>query len=75
GRSIPDDVQVVGMDDTTLAETSFPPLTSVSLGSRERGGIAAEMLLARLQGETGPARRMTVAPSLTVRESTREIEA
>ncbi|NEE00962.1 LacI family DNA-binding transcriptional regulator [Phytoactinopolyspora halotolerans] len=75
GRSIPEEIQVVGMDDTTLAETSFPPLTSVSLGSRDRGRLAADMLLARLHGETGPARRATVAPSLTVRESTREAAA
>ncbi|WP_216843928.1 LacI family DNA-binding transcriptional regulator [Phytoactinopolyspora alkaliphila] len=73
GRSIPGDVQVAGMDDTTLAETSFPPLTSVSLGSRERGGIAAEMLLARLHGGTEPAQRVTVPPSLTVRQSTVEV--
>ncbi|NDL59061.1 LacI family DNA-binding transcriptional regulator [Phytoactinopolyspora mesophila] len=73
GRSIPDDVQVVGMDDTTLAETSFPPLTSVSLGSRERGRIAADMLLGRLRAEANVPQRVTVAPSLTVRESTREV--
>jgi LacI family transcriptional regulator len=73
GRSIPDDIQVVGMDDTTLAETSFPPLTSVSLGSRERGGIAADMLIARLRGEPQAPQRITVAPSLTVRESTLEV--
>ncbi|WP_166355194.1 LacI family DNA-binding transcriptional regulator [Phytoactinopolyspora limicola] len=75
GRSVPDDVQVVGMDDTILAATSFPPLTSVSLGSRERGGLAADMLLARLRGEPGAARRETVPPALTVRESTRGVAA
>lgn len=69
GRRIPDDVRVVGMDDTTLAETSFPPLSSVSLGSRERGQVAADLLVGRLKGADDPPARVAVQPSLTVRES------
>ncbi|HEY9407965.1 MAG TPA: LacI family DNA-binding transcriptional regulator [Jiangellaceae bacterium] len=69
GLSVPDDVRVVGMDDTTLAQTSFPTLTSVSLGSRERGRVAAEMLLARLSGDGSEPARVTVPPTLSVRES------
>ena len=69
GLSVPEDVRVVGMDDTTLAQTSFPPLTSVSLGSRERGRVAAEMLLARLSGDVSQPARVTVPPTLSVRES------
>lgn len=71
GRDVPGDVRVVGMDDTPLAATSFPPLSSVSLGSADRGRIAAELLLRRLDGDDAPAERVTVPPSLTVRESSR----
>ena len=49
GLDVPDDVAVVGMDDSELAEQSFPPLTSVNLGSAERGRRAAELLLARIE--------------------------
>ncbi|MFI6343941.1 LacI family DNA-binding transcriptional regulator [Streptomyces sp. NPDC050560] len=71
GLSIPGDLAVAGMDNSELARASHPALTSVDLGSAERGGIAAEMLLARLDGGTHPVRRETVAARLVTRASTR----
>jgi LacI family transcriptional regulator len=41
GLRVPDDVAMVGIDNTELAELATPTLTSVSLGSEERGRIAA----------------------------------
>ncbi|MFI7637243.1 LacI family DNA-binding transcriptional regulator [Nonomuraea sp. NPDC049400] len=70
GRRVPDDVAVVGMDDTDLAAASWPSLTSVSLGSAERGKAAAELLLERLQGGDREPRLVTVPPRLVVRAST-----
>ncbi|GAB3953545.1 LacI family DNA-binding transcriptional regulator [Kribbella albertanoniae] len=68
--AVPDDVALVGMDDSELAEQCFPTLTSVNLGSAERGRRAAELLLARIEdGERSP-RRIVVHPSLSVRRST-----
>ncbi|MFF0266971.1 LacI family DNA-binding transcriptional regulator [Kribbella sp. NPDC004536] len=70
GLRVPEDVAVVGMDDSELAEQSFPPLTSVNLGSAERGRRAAELLLARIEDNDRAPRRIVVQPSLTVRRST-----
>jgi LacI family transcriptional regulator len=70
GLRVPDDVAVVGMDDSELAEQSFPPLTSVNLGSAERGRRAAELLLARIEDSARAPRRIVVQPSLSVRGST-----
>jgi len=70
GLEVPKDVAVVGMDDSELAEQSFPPLTSVNLGSAERGRRAAELLLARIEDSTRTPRRIVVQPSLSVRRST-----
>jgi LacI family transcriptional regulator len=70
GLDVPNDVAVVGMDDSELAEQSFPPLTSVNLGSAERGRRAAELLLARIEDSTRTPRRIVVQPSLSVRRST-----
>lgn len=67
--SVPGDVAVTGMDDTEIASVFSPSLTSVALGSRERGRAAAELLLRRISGERGPAQRVHVAPRLVVRES------
>ena len=68
--AVPDDVAVIGMDDSELAEQSFPPLTSVNLGSAERGRRAAELLLARIEDDTRTPRRIVVQPTLSVRKST-----
>ncbi|TDU83246.1 LacI family transcriptional regulator [Kribbella voronezhensis] len=70
GLEVPRDVAVVGMDDSELAEQSFPPLTSVNLGSAERGRRAAELLLARIDDDTRTPRRIVVQPTLSVRRST-----
>ncbi|MEU4395919.1 LacI family DNA-binding transcriptional regulator [Kribbella sp. NPDC023855] len=68
--AVPADVAVIGMDDSELAEQSFPPLTSVNLGSAERGRRAAELLLARIEDSTRTPRRIVVQPTLSVRRST-----
>nr|WP_296069446.1 LacI family DNA-binding transcriptional regulator [uncultured Actinoplanes sp.] len=75
GVRVPEDVALVGMDDTALAEMPFPQISSVSLGAAERGRIAAELLLSRLSDPSLPARRETVAPSLTVRASSEVVPA
>ncbi|MFI7277038.1 LacI family DNA-binding transcriptional regulator [Streptomyces sp. NPDC049879] len=74
GLRIPGDVAVAGMDDSSLARAAWPPLTSVDLGSSERGRRAAELLLDRLGGTPegappGP-RTTTAPPRLVVRAST-----
>ncbi|WP_406079514.1 LacI family DNA-binding transcriptional regulator [Micromonospora sp. NBC_00858] len=69
GRRVPQDVALVGMDDTELARMMFPQLSSVSLGSAERGRRAAELLLQRIADPTLPPRRDQVPPSLAVRAS------
>lgn len=69
GGTVPHDVAVVGMDDTELGALSRPALSSVSLGSAERGQAAAELLLARIDDPTRGIRRLTVTPTLVIRES------
>lgn len=70
GIRVPDDVAVVGMDDTELATVTTPTLTSVSLGSGRRGQLAAQLLLERVHDADLPVRRVTVQPELHTRAST-----
>lgn len=70
GLSVPQDVAVVGMDDTDLADMARPALTSVDLGSAARAQRAARLLLRRLGGFDGPPEREVVQPTLRVRAST-----
>ncbi|MDQ2781264.1 LacI family DNA-binding transcriptional regulator [Lapillicoccus sp.] len=69
GLRIPGQLGVVGIDDTQFARVFSPSLTSVSLGARERGRIAARLLLERLEAPTTPPRVERVEPVLVVRES------
>ena len=70
GRRVPEDVAVVGTDDTDLAPVAWPALTSVSLGSAERGRRAAALMLDRLADSDAAPRVVTVEPRLMIRGST-----
>lgn len=70
GLVVPDDLAVTGMDDTEIGRVVLPSLTSVSLGTAERGRIAAELMLARLSESPQAPQLSTVGPELMVREST-----
>lgn len=69
GLSVPRDVAVTGMDDTELGRAFLPSLTSVSLGSAERGRTAARLMLDLATDPDQPARQVVVGPTLMVRES------
>jgi DNA-binding LacI/PurR family transcriptional regulator len=72
--AVPEDVAVVGFDDTEESSYSTPTLTSVEPGRAQIAQAAVELLVRRAEeGRTGDARRaeLVVAPfTLQVREST-----
>lgn len=68
GRSIPEQVAVVGFDDQRLAAVLSPPLTTVHAPTEEVGHIAGEQLIRRI--ETGQAELLTLLPTeLVLRRS------
>jgi LacI family transcriptional regulator len=69
GFTVPDDVALVGMDDTDIAELTTPSLTSVDLRSTKRARTAARLLLRRLENPAAPVERRIIEPRLTIRES------
>jgi LacI family transcriptional regulator len=75
GLDVPQDVAVVGMDDTELASTAWPPLTSVNLAAQERGRMAADLLLDRLADPERDPQRVTLEPQLVVRASSGQVSA
>ncbi|WIV55373.1 LacI family DNA-binding transcriptional regulator [Amycolatopsis nalaikhensis] len=70
GLSVPEDVAITGMDDTELGRVFQPSLTSVSLGSTERGRAAARIMLQLTDDPDHEAQQIAVGPELMVREST-----
>ncbi|KAD4059896.1 substrate-binding domain-containing protein [Arthrobacter yangruifuii] len=71
GLAIPEDLTVTGVDNTELADVIRPGLTSVDLGARERGRLAAELLLARITEPERAVHTAAVPPALVVRGSSR----
>ena len=68
GVRVPEDVSVVGFNDTPVCKVVTPPLTSVPWRMYERGQYAAKLMLALLAGESVPA-QVLVPARLTVRQS------
>ncbi|MEV4016534.1 LacI family DNA-binding transcriptional regulator [Nonomuraea angiospora] len=62
-------VALVGFDDLPLAECLDPPLTVVAQDPARMGAAAAELVLARLDGDRSKARRTLVPTRLVVRGS------
>jgi LacI family transcriptional regulator len=68
GLKIPDDLSVVGFDDSPLATRVWPPLTTVHLPIRDMGRMAADKLIS--QGANGAETAAgEVEPRLVIRES------
>ena len=65
---VPEQVRVIGIDDSPLCEASPVLLSSVSQEMRQIGRLASELLLRRIEGETVTS--MTVWSKLHVRAST-----
>ncbi len=69
GMSVPDELSIVGFDDTPMAARIWPQMTTVRLPIREMGKEAAESLLTRLG--KGPSRlNRSFMPEIVVRQST-----
>ncbi len=69
-RRIPEDVAVVGFDDSPTARATRPPLTSVRLPVEEIGREAVEMLIREMREPGEAPDRFILATELVVREST-----
>ncbi|GGL83259.1 LacI family transcriptional regulator [Curtobacterium citreum] len=70
GLRVPEDVSVMGYDDTPLAATAYVALTSIDDRSVEIGRGAGERLLARIADPTAPAQETLVEPRLVARRTT-----
>ncbi len=68
GLRIPEDISIVGFDDTPIAGRLWPALTTVRLPIREMGRAAAKLLLDQAAGNA-PAGIISFAPEIVVRES------
>jgi LacI family transcriptional regulator len=70
GLKSPNDMALVGFDDT-LGAVASPPLTTVALPMWEMGAAAVDLVIRRAGGEAdSPAQRIVLGTRLVLREST-----
>jgi DNA-binding LacI/PurR family transcriptional regulator len=65
---VPEDVSVVGYDDTRVARLPWADLTTVRQDTSTLATTALELALSRVE-RGGPAREVVVAPELVLRSS------
>jgi DNA-binding LacI/PurR family transcriptional regulator len=69
GFSVPDDVSIVGWDDSLISQVVHPPLTAITRDIQAFGATAAKTLLAAVEGRAGVGAE-TARGELTTRGST-----
>jgi LacI family transcriptional regulator len=70
GLRIPEDLSVVGFDDSPLASRLWPPLTTIRLPIRDMGRLAAAKLMPHSARDDGEVPKVSmVTPHLVVRDS------
>jgi LacI family transcriptional regulator len=68
GRRIPEDIAIVGFDDSVFANTLMPPLTTVRAPTEQVGNQAIRQLVRIIQGEEVEP-RLVLPIELTIRQS------
>jgi DNA-binding LacI/PurR family transcriptional regulator len=69
GRRVPDDVAMVGFDDSSAAGAARPALTTVRQPLEDMAAEAARLLLAHIEDPTGRVSSVIYEPELVVRQS------
>ena len=66
---VPEDLAVVGFDDTRIAQMTRPPLTTVHVPMSQMGATAIELLCQRLDEPDRSPTHVSLTPQLVVRGS------
>jgi len=71
GKSVPDEMSVIGFDDLALARHYNPPLTTIAQPLVKLGELATKALLQRMASPKKTVASRTLKPALVERRSTR----
>lgn len=68
GLRVPEDIRVIGFDDSAMAEDSYPPLTTITNPARAMTAEATRLLLSLIKGEE-VEQPIVLTPHVLARES------
>lgn len=71
---VPEDLSVIGFDDTHVAQLSSPPLTTIRQPLRDMGAVALRTAMRLAAGETLDSHHVELATQLVIRRSTARLE-
>lgn len=75
GLKVPEDLAVIGFGDLTFSNSCQPPLTTIRPPQRQIGRIAADQIVARLDGKDIPSSHTNLECELVIRDSTKPVKA
>lgn len=67
---VPEDISVVGFDNTILASVTDPPLTTIAQPIEPMGKQVVDLLILELQKKSQAKQRIVMRPELIIRQST-----
>ncbi|WP_047154189.1 LacI family DNA-binding transcriptional regulator [Aneurinibacillus tyrosinisolvens] len=73
GIGIPDELSIIGFDNTVMCKIVEPQLSSVAIPIHEMGKQAMELLAQRIQKKDNMKQRISLLPELVIRQSTAEL--
>ncbi|WP_372663655.1 LacI family DNA-binding transcriptional regulator [Cohnella sp.] len=73
GIQVPEQLSVIGFDDTLLCSIVSPKLTSISQPLRELGKEVMDMMIRKIEQDEVPKQRVRMLPEISVKESTARI--
>jgi LacI family transcriptional regulator len=74
GLRVPDDISIIGFDDTTHASQAIPPLTTMRIDMLAMGRLAVEALQFRWRWPEAAPFMTAIQPVLVERESVRALD-
>lgn len=74
GRSIPDDLQIIGYDDIPLSKLIFPPLSTIRQPAYDMGREAAKLLMKIIKNEPVLQKNIEMPVTFIERQTTRKLE-
>jgi LacI family transcriptional regulator len=75
GRSVPDNLSIIGFDDIDLAQHVSPGLTTMQVDKIAMGRLAVQLLITRAEFPSSNCITSVLRPTLIERQSVRTVTA